>query len=41
MLNQVKIANWVLEVDVEKTSEFYQNELEVCNCLLVDPWTEY
>lgn len=33
MLNEVKITDWVIGVDLEKTAEFYQNELEVCDCL--------
>lgn len=32
-MKKVKLADWVLEVDVEKTLDFNQNKLEVCDCL--------
>ncbi|MHA6252528.1 hypothetical protein [Oceanobacillus sp. CAU 1775] len=33
MLQQIKLANWLLEVDVEKTREFYDKGIDVCDCL--------
>jgi len=35
ILQTVKIANWLLEVDPERTKEFYKNSKaeEVCDCL--------
>ncbi|WP_033542140.1 hypothetical protein [Planococcus sp. CAU13] len=32
-MKNVKLAIWVLDVDVEKTLHFNQNKLEVCDCL--------
>ncbi|MBD8069584.1 hypothetical protein [Bacillus sp. PS06] len=32
-MKQFQLLNWVVEVDVEKTREFYRNEMEQCDCL--------
>lgn len=33
MIQMIKIANWLIEVNVEKTQEFYNKDLDLCNCL--------
>jgi len=33
MLKQIRIANWLLEVDIDKTREFYNKGINVCSCL--------
>lgn len=40
MLQQIRIANWLLEVDVEKTREFFNEGTEVCNCLYCNNFVE-
>ncbi|MFX3675168.1 MAG: hypothetical protein ACE3JQ_12090 [Paenisporosarcina sp.] len=33
-MQKVRIANWLLEVDIERTQEFYNTEhIEMCDCL--------
>jgi len=29
----IKFNNWLLEVDLHKTKEFYRKEVELCNCI--------
>ena len=33
MLQQIRLANWLLEVDIIKTPEFYKEGINVCSCL--------
>ncbi|MCM3163394.1 hypothetical protein [Metabacillus litoralis] len=33
MLQQIRLANWLLEVDIIKTREFYKEGINVCSCL--------
>lgn len=33
MLQQIIVANWFLEVDIDKTREFYNKCIDVCGCL--------
>ncbi|MGG0176460.1 hypothetical protein [Gottfriedia acidiceleris] len=33
MLHQIRIGNWLIEVDIDRTREFYNKEMEVCKCL--------
>ncbi|MDP4087573.1 MAG: hypothetical protein Q8934_23705 [Bacillota bacterium] len=33
MLKQVRIYKWLLEVDIDKTREFYNKDIEVCHCV--------
>jgi hypothetical protein len=40
MPQQIRIANWLLEVDVEKTREFYNKGTEVCKCLYCNNFIE-
>ncbi|GKU80957.1 hypothetical protein [Niallia sp. NCCP-28] len=41
MLKQVKIGNWLLEVDREKTKEFYDKDvIDVCDCLYCNNFVE-
>ena len=40
MLQQIKIANWVVEVDISKTREFYNKGISVCNCLECNNFVE-
>ncbi|MGE6489241.1 hypothetical protein [Paenisporosarcina sp. NPDC076898] len=32
-MQEIKLAKWVLEVDVEQTREFYSKDFEICGCL--------
>lgn len=32
-MKKVKLATWVLDVDVDKTLDYNRNKLEVCDCL--------
>jgi hypothetical protein len=40
MLQQIKIENWLLEVDIDKTREFYNKGIEVCSCLYCNNFVE-
>ncbi len=40
MLQQIRIANWLLEVDIDKTREFYNKGIEVCSCLYCNNFLE-
>lgn len=40
MSQQIKIANWLLEVDVEKTKAYYEKGIEVCDCLYCNNFVE-
>lgn len=31
-MKKIGIKNWLLEVDVEKTAEYYRKEIEICDC---------
>ncbi|PLS17011.1 hypothetical protein CVD28_14340 [Bacillus sp. M6-12] len=33
MLETIKIENWLIEVNVDKTLEFYRKDLNICSCL--------
>lgn len=33
MIQQIRIENWLLEVDIDMTQKFYEKEIEVCECL--------
>ncbi|MFF2875028.1 hypothetical protein ACFVR2_01770 [Gottfriedia sp. NPDC057991] len=33
MLQQIRIGKWLIEVDIDRTREFYNKDIEVCNCL--------
>jgi len=32
-MQEIKLAKWVLEVDMEQTREFYSKDFEICDCL--------
>lgn len=32
-MQKLRIENWLLEVDLKKTSEFYRKDITICNCL--------
>jgi hypothetical protein len=40
MLQQIRIANWLLEVDIDETREFYNKGIEVCSCLYCNNFEE-
>lgn len=40
MHQMIKIAKWLIEVNVVKTREFYNKDLEVCDCLYCDNFVE-
>jgi hypothetical protein len=40
MLQQIRIGNWLLEADIEKTREFYNKGTEICNCLYCNNFVE-
>lgn len=33
MLQQIRIGKWLLEADIDKTREFYNKDIVVCDCL--------
>ncbi|UPM55475.1 hypothetical protein [Gottfriedia acidiceleris] len=33
MLQKIRIGKWLIEVDMDRTREFYNKDIEVCNCL--------
>ncbi|WP_449538969.1 hypothetical protein [Ferdinandcohnia sp. Marseille-Q9671] len=32
-MEQIKLKQWLVEIDVTKTKEFYKTEFELCDCL--------
>lgn len=40
MSQQIKIAKWLLEVDVEKTKAYCEKGIEVCDCLYCNNFVE-
>lgn len=40
ILQPIKIANWLLEVDGDKTREFYNKGIEGCSCLYCNNFVE-
>lgn len=40
MVQRVRIAKWLLEVDVDKTREFYNKGIEGCDCLYCNNFAE-
>ncbi|SFC96325.1 hypothetical protein SAMN02799633_02165 [Bacillus sp. UNCCL81] len=40
MLPQIRIGKWLIEVDIDRTREFYNKEMEVCNCLYCKNYLE-
>ncbi len=41
ILKQITIGNWLLEIDMEKTRDFYEKGIEVCNCLYCNNFVEW
>lgn len=39
-MNEIRLVKWLLEVDVEKTREFYKNEIAFCTCLYCENYME-
>lgn len=39
-MKQIRLMNWLLEVDVNKTKEFYCKNIELCNCLYCENYME-
>lgn len=33
MIQQIRIENWLLEVDIDMTRKFYEKDIEVYDCL--------
>ncbi|PGM56932.1 hypothetical protein [Bacillus sp. AFS053548] len=33
MLQKIRLGKWLIEVDIDRTREFFNKEMEVCNCL--------
>ncbi|MGE7941868.1 hypothetical protein ACQKNB_07255 [Lysinibacillus xylanilyticus] len=40
MLQQIRIGKWLLEADIDKTQEFYDKDITVCNCLYCKNYVE-
>ena len=40
MLQQIRIDNWLVEVDLDQTREFYNKDLVVCDCLYCKNYVE-
>lgn len=40
MLQQIRIGKWLLEVYIDKTREFYNKDIDVCNCLYCKNYVE-
>lgn len=39
-MKQIRLLNWLIEVDVGKTKEFYEKDLELCHCLYCENYME-
>ncbi|WP_068672132.1 hypothetical protein [Oceanobacillus sp. Castelsardo] len=39
-MKRIKLLNWSLEVDLGKTKEFYEKDIELCNCLYCKNYME-
>ncbi len=39
-MKKIKLMKWLLEVDVNKTKEFYSKNIELCNCLYCENYME-
>ncbi|MFJ5768741.1 hypothetical protein [Psychrobacillus sp. NPDC093180] len=39
-MQQIRIGKWLLEVDIDRTREFYNKDIEVCNCLYCKNYVE-
>lgn len=33
MLQKIRIEKWLIEIDIDRTREFYNKDMEFCNCL--------
>jgi hypothetical protein len=40
MLQQIRIGKWLIEADIDKTREFYNKDISVCNCLYCKNYVE-
>lgn len=40
MLQQIRIGKWLIEVDIDKTQEFYSKDKPICNCLYCENFVE-
>lgn len=40
MPQMIKMANWLIEVNADKTREYYNNNLKVCSCLYCNNFVE-
>ena len=32
MIQQIRIAKWLLEIDVDRTRDFYKTDIDICGC---------
>ncbi|MGE7771401.1 hypothetical protein ACQKMK_12775 [Viridibacillus arvi] len=39
-MQQIRIGKWLLEVDIDRTREFYNKDIEICNCLYCKNYVE-
>jgi hypothetical protein len=39
-VKQIRKLKWLLEVDVDKTKDFYSKEIELCSCLYCENYIE-
>lgn len=39
-MKRIRLLNWSLEVDVGKTKEFYEKDIELCHCLYCENYIQ-
>lgn len=39
-MKQIRLMNWLVEVDVKKTKEFYRGNIELCDCLYCENYMD-
>ncbi|WP_062105521.1 hypothetical protein [Bacillus niameyensis] len=39
-MNQINLFDWVLEVDMKKTKEYYDKDIDLCDCLYCENFKE-
>ncbi|MEW9052495.1 MAG: hypothetical protein AB2392_15145 [Neobacillus sp.] len=39
-MDQIRLMNWVVEVDVKQTKDFYTNNMDQCDCLFCENYME-
>lgn len=39
-MKQIRLLKWLIEVDQDKTKEFYSKDIELCDCLYCENYME-